>query len=77
MAVGETEEIRELKSDMDFLDKCIDQLDDEALAVVTLLYKQGLSMSAVGKRLGYSKGGIQKKNNRAIEMLEILFADKA
>lgn len=77
VAVGETEEIRELKSDMDFLDKCIDQLDDEALAVVTLLYKQGLSMSAVGKRLGYSKGGIQKKNNRAIEMLEILFADKA
>lgn len=77
VAVGETEEVRELKADMDFLDKCIDQLDADAMAVVTLLYKQGLSMSVVGKRLGYSKGGIQKKNNRAIEMLEILFSDRA
>ena len=77
IAVGESEEVKAIKADMEYLDKCIDQLDDDALAVVTLLYKQGLSMSAVGKRLGYSKGGIQKKNTRAIEMLEILFADRA
>lgn len=77
IAVGESEEVQVIKADMEYLDKCIDQLDDDALAVVTLLYKQGLSMSAVGKRLGYSKGGIQKKNKRAIEMLEILFADRA
>ena len=76
IAVGENEEVKALKSDMEFLDKCIDQLDDEAQAVLSLLYKRGLSMSVVGKRLGYSKGGIQKKNNRAIQMLEILFADR-
>ena len=76
IAVGENEEVKALKSDMEFLDKCIDQLDEEAQAVLSLLYKRGLSMSVVGKRLGYSKGGIQKKNNRAIQMLEILFADR-
>lgn len=77
IAVGETEEVKALKADMEYLDKCIDQLDDDALAVVTLLYKQGLSMSAVGKRLGYVKSAIHKKRNRALEMLELLFADRA
>ena len=40
IAVGESEEVKAIKADMEYLDKCIDQLDDDALAVVTLLYKQ-------------------------------------
>lgn len=77
IAVGESEEIQTLKADMEFLDKCIDQLDADAMAVVTLLYKQGLSLSAVGRKLGYSKQAIHKKCNRALQILEILFADRA
>lgn len=77
IAVGDSQEITNLKADMEFLDKCIDQLDDEAMAVITLLYKQGLSMSKIGRKLGYTKQAISKKRDRALAILEILFADRA
>jgi len=77
IAVGDSEEVLAIKADMEFLDRCIDQLDDEAKAIITLLYKQGQSMSTVGRQFGYCKSAVHKKRNRALEILEILFASRA
>lgn len=77
IAVGNSREVIALKADMEYLDRCIDQLDTEAKAIITLLYVQGQSLRIVGRRLGYSKSAIDKKKKRAFQMLEILFADKA
>ena len=73
-AVGGTVESKRLKEDMDFLDVCIAALDDEAREIISGLYINGQSMSKLGNRLGYCKAAIYKKRNRAVEMLEILFA---
>jgi len=77
IAVGSSREVIALKADMEYLERCIDQLDTEAQAIITLLYVQGQSLRNVGRRLGYSKSAIDKKKKRAFQMLEILFADKA
>lgn len=76
VAVGNSKEVEVIKADMAFLTKCIEQLDGEAKAIITLLYIQGLSIRKVGDRLGYSKSAIDKKKNRALAILEILFADR-
>lgn len=76
IAVGNGKEITELKADMEFLDRCIDQLDEEARAIITLLYVQGQSMSRVGRRFGYCKSAVHKKRNRALQILEILFGSR-
>lgn len=73
-AVGGTVESKRLKEDMDFLDVCIAALDDEAREIISGLYINGQSMSKLGNRLGYCKAAIYKKRNRAVGMLEILFA---
>lgn len=76
IAVGNSKEVAELKADMEYLDRCIDQLDDEAKAIIVHLYVQGESMSTIGRWLGYSKQAVHKKRNRAMSILEILFADR-
>ncbi len=76
-AVGGTVESKRLKEDMEFLDVCIAALDDEAQAIVRGLYVEGKSMSKLGKQFGYCKAAIYKKKNRALQMLEILFASRA
>ena len=63
----------ELKGQMEFMDKCIDALDDEAKAVIVSHYIKGQSLAKVGKALGYSKPGVQYKRYRAITMLELLY----
>lgn len=73
-AVGGTVESKRLKEDMEFLDVCIAALDDEAKAIIRGLYIDGQSMSKLGNRFGYCKAAIYKKRNRAVQMLEILFA---
>ncbi len=75
--VGGTVESKRLKEDMEFLDVCVAALDDEAQAIVRGLYIEGKSMSKLGKQFGYCKAAIYKKKNRALQMLEILFASRA
>jgi len=77
VAVGNKPETEQLKSDMDFLDKCIEQLDDEAKAIVTSLYVDGMSLAKVGRRFGYCKTAVFKKRNRALKMLELLYCEKS
>lgn len=72
IAVGESQE---LKADMARLDKCIAELDGEANAIITLLYVQGQSLRKVGNTLGYCKSVIDRKKNRAIDILAILYAE--
>ena len=62
---------------MEFLDVCVAALDDEAQAIIRGLYVEGKSMSKLGKQFGYCKAAIYKKKNRALQMLEILFASRA
>ena len=76
IAVGSGKEIDCLKTTVEFLEKCIDQLDDEAKAIITLLYVQGQSMSKVGRKFGYCKSAVHKKRNRALQILEILFESR-
>jgi len=71
--VSDSEEAKKLREEMDFLDRCIQHLEDEAKEILTSLYIKGLSMSQVGKRLGYSKACIFKKRDRALKVLELLF----
>lgn len=77
VAIGRKPETEQLKSDMDFLDKCIEQLDDEARAIVIILFVDGCSLDKAGRRLGYSKTTIHRKKMRAIQILELLFEEKA
>jgi len=77
VAVGNKSKIEQLKIDMDFLDKCIEQLDDEAKAIVTSLYVDGMSLAKVGRRFGYCKTAVFKKRNRALKMLELLYCEKS
>ena len=72
IAVGESQE---LKADMARLDKCIAELDGEANAIITLLYVQGQSLRKVGNTLGYCKSVIDRKKDRAVEILAILYAE--
>lgn len=72
IAVGESQE---LKADMARLDKCIAELDGEANAIITLLYVQGQSLRKVGNTLGYCKSVIDRKKDRAMEILAILYAE--
>ena len=72
IAVGDSQE---LKADMARLDKCIAELDGEANAIITLLYVQGQSLRKVGNTLGYCKSVIDRKKNRAIDILAILYAE--
>ena len=76
-AVGGTVESKRLKEDMEFIDVCIAALDDEAQAIIRGLYIEGKSMSKLGNQFGYCKAAIYKKKNRALQMLEILFASRA
>ena len=65
----------QLKEQMEFMDKCIDALEDEAKAVIISHYIKGQSLAKVGKALGYSKPGVQYKRDRAITMLELLYQE--
>lgn len=73
-AVGGTIESKRLKEDMEYLDNCVNALDDEAQAIIRGLYFEGKSMSKLAKCLGYCKTAIFNKKSRALSMLEILFA---
>lgn len=72
IAVGESQE---LKADMARLDKCIAELDGEAKVIINLLYVQGQSLRKVGNTLGYCKSVIDRKKDRALGILEILYAE--
>lgn len=76
VAVGNIPETEQLRADMEYLDKCIANLDDEARAIITYHYIDGKPLSVVGKRLGYVKSCIHKKRNRAVQMIELLFESK-
>ena len=58
-------------ADMDFSDrrkalrKCLELLDKGAGALVSLRYEEGLSMAAIGHRLGRSAGAVQVALSRA------------
>ena len=76
IAVGNGKEIIALKEEMDFIDKCIEQLDEESKAIIIFVYVQGLSLSKVGRVFGYCKSAIHKKRNRALQILEILYESR-
>ena len=72
----ETPEVQDLKEKMEFLDVCIEQLDEEEKAIITEHFIKGKSLAVVGKKFGYAKTGCQYKRDRAVAILEILFQQK-
>lgn len=68
--------IAELDDKVDFLDKCVASMDEDAQDVINAVYIEGLSLNRAGKRFGYSKPGMQKKVNRLIAILEMLFSER-
>lgn len=43
------------------LEKCISVLSETDFQIITLIYFEGNSFATVGKKVGFSKGGIQKR----------------
>lgn len=78
VAVADKDDVKaiELADKMDHLAKCISALDDEARELINDIYIKGMSLSKVGHKYGFSKAGIQYRRNRAIEALEMIFAER-
>ena len=76
IAVLNNPEVEILKKDMDFLDLCIQQLEDEAREIILSVYIKKETVRKIGARLGYGKTTIAEKRDRAIKILDILFAER-
>ena len=63
----------ELKKKMEFLDKCISSIDDTEKEIIVDCYIKGKSLALTGKRFGYTKQGMAKRRDRAVQMIEIIF----
>jgi len=78
IAVGSKDDVEliGLIDKLNFLDKCIDTLDDEAMELINIIYIQGVSLRKAGIKLGYCKTGLAYKRDRAIALLDMLFKER-
>lgn len=76
IGVLDNPEVKQLREDMAYLEKCIEQLDDEAREIIRSVYIKKQSVRKIGARLGYGKTTIAQKRDRAIKILEVLFAER-
>ena len=65
-----------LSDKVDFLDKCVATMDEDAQEVIKAVYIDGLSLNRAGKRFGYSKPGMQTRVNRLVAILDTLFHER-
>lgn len=77
IAVGDKTDrsVAELTDRMEFLDACIDNLDDEAREIITCKFKDGVSLRYMARRLNYSETTIRRKVERALAMVETCFSE--
>ena len=78
LAVGDSSdtEIAMLADRIEYLEKCVASLDEDAKEIIEDIYFKGMSFKRAGIRYGYSKAGMAKRAVRLISMLEILFKQK-
>lgn len=78
IAVGDKTDVSvtDLADRMEFLDSCIEQLDDEARDIINCKYKEGISLRSMARRLNFSDTTIRRKVERALGMVETCFAER-
>lgn len=78
IAVGDKTDsaVAELADRMEFLDDCIDHLDDEARDIIKCKYKEGVSLRCMARRLNFSDTTIRRKVERALAMVETCFNER-
>lgn len=78
IAVGNYDdmEVVELADKVEFLEKCIGNLDDEDKTLMSDVVLKGLSLKKAGEKYGFSKTGLQYRRDRAMKLLEIMFKER-